>query len=130
MKPNFFNFFKKSTLLTLVVFILGAVVFYFFAPGLYHPFFPVLLLFFYLLSLSLQYLLYKIARMNVLNFSSRFMLITMLKMIILLTLALAYILTNKEQAVVFVIVFFLLYAIYTIMEVQDIMHVTSNSTKQ
>ena len=59
-----------------------------------------------------------------LKFSARFMAITMAKMILLLVLALIYILLNKENAVAFIIVFFMLYTIYTVIEVTDIMKFT------
>ncbi len=120
MNTDFFSFYKKSTIVTLVLFIFGLIIFRFFATDFYHPFFPLLLLFFYTLSLTIQHFLYKILKMNMLKFSARFMAITILKMILLLALALVYILLNKAGAVAFIIVFFFLYVIYTIIEVYDI----------
>ncbi|HBL74893.1 MAG: hypothetical protein A2W90_07020 [Bacteroidetes bacterium GWF2_42_66] len=121
MNNSFFSFYKKSTLVTLVLFILGWIVFRFLLKDFYHPFFPFLLLFFYLLSLTIQYFLYKIIKMSMLNFSTRFMAFTMSKMLVLLVLALVYILLNKEDAIAFIVVFFLLYVIYTAVEIHDIM---------
>ncbi|MDX9883666.1 MAG: hypothetical protein RBS73_16515 [Prolixibacteraceae bacterium] len=63
--------------------------------------------------------------MNMLKFSSRFMAVTMSKMILLMALALVYILLNKEDAIAFIVVFFLLYVIYTAVEVHDIMKQTT-----
>lgn len=125
MSADFLSFLKRSTLVSIILFIIGLVVFKFFIPNFYQPMFPFLLLFFYLLSLILQYMLYKIAKMNMLRFSARFMAITMSKMFALIILALVYILLNKEGAVAFIVVFFLLYVTFTILEIQDIMKVNT-----
>jgi hypothetical protein len=53
------------------------------------------------------------------------MAVTMSKMILLMALALVYILLNKEDAIAFIVVFFLLYVIYTAVEVHDIMKQTT-----
>lgn len=125
MSADFLSFLKRSTLVSIILFIIGLVVFKFLIPNFYQPMFPFLLLFFYLLSLILQYLLHKIAKMNMLRFSVRFMAITMSKMFALIILALVYILLNKEGAVAFIVVFFLLYVTFTILEIQDIMKVNA-----
>lgn len=125
MNTVFFSFYKKSTLVTLILFILGLAIFSSVARKFYDPFFPFLLLFFYLLSIGIQYFLYRIVKMNMLKFSSRFMAVTMSKMILLMALALVYILLNKEDAIAFIVVFFLLYVIYTAVEVHDIMKQTT-----
>lgn len=125
MSTDFLGFVKKSTIASIVLFIIGLVVFKFIIPDLYQTMFPFLLLFFYLLSLILQYFLHKIAKMNMLRFSSRFMAITMSKLIVLIILALVYILLNKAGAVTFIVVFFLLYVIFTALETQDIMKVNA-----
>ena len=125
MNTDFFNFYKKSTLLSILLFVTGLVTFSFLIPEFYLPVFPFLLLFFYLLSLLLQFLLYKIAKMKISNFAARFMAITMMKMFLLLILALVYIFLNKEEAIAFIVVFFLLYVIFTILEVRDIMKFTA-----
>lgn len=125
MSADFLVFIKKSTLVSIVLCVIGLVVFNFFIPEYYQPKFPFLLLFFYLLSLIVQYFLYKIAKMNMLRFSARFMAITMSKMFVLIIMALVYILLNKEGAVAFIVVFFLLYVTFTILEIQDIMKVNA-----
>jgi hypothetical protein len=63
--------------------------------------------------------------MNISKFTARFLAITMLKMFLLLIFALVYILQNKEEAIAFIVVFFLLYVIFTALEVRDIMKITS-----
>jgi hypothetical protein len=125
MRTAFFNFYKKSTLISILLFVLGLVTFSFLIPAFYLPVFPFLLLFFYFLSLILQFWLYRIAKMNISKFTARFLAITMLKMFLLLIFALVYILQNKEEAIAFIVVFFLLYVIFTALEVRDIMKITS-----
>ncbi len=123
MKPAFLPFLKKSAALTIVLFVLGLIAFKTFAGQWYLPVFPYLLLAFFLMSLTIQKYLYKIVGMSMLKFSSRFMGITMLKLIGLLIAAVVYVLLNKQDAIAFIVVFFLVYVAFSAIEVYDILMV-------
>lgn len=62
--------------------------------------------------------------MSMLKFSARFMAVTMLKLIVLLIVALIYVLLNKEEAIAFIAVFFVLYVAFSAIEIHDIMQVS------
>lgn len=59
------------------------------------------------------------------RFSGYVSAIVMLKMFVLIILAFVYTYLNKDEAVGFIVVFFLLYVIFSILEVYDIMKVVS-----
>lgn len=124
MEFKLFRFVKKNILLTAIFAVLGWGIFSFLLNEFYFNIFPFLLLFYCLLSILIQYMLYKIAKMDIGKFSARFMAITMLKLFVLLILALVYILLNKENAIQFIVVFFIFYVGYTVLEIQDIMKIT------
>jgi len=125
MNSDFLKFLRKSTIVSFILFAAGVILFKFFIPDFYQAVFPFLLLLFYLLSLILQYSLYKIAAMNMRRFSGWFMFVTMMKLFVLIIFSFIYILANKGGAIAFIAVFFFLYIVFSVLEIHDILKVTA-----
>jgi len=125
MIPEFKSFLKKNLIATTMLAFIGSLVFGFVATKYYLNIFPFMLLFFCALSLLVQRSLYGTLKLSIGKFTARFMGITMLKLLVLLVVALIYILLNKQSAIQFIIVFLILYFVYTSVEVYDFMQTNS-----
>ena len=125
MIPEFKSFLKKNLIATTMLAFIGWLVFGFVATKYYLNIFPFMLLFFCALSLLVQRSLYGTLKLSIGKFTARFMGITMLKLLVLLVVALIYILLNKQSAIQFIIVFLILYFVYTSVEVYDFMQTNS-----
>lgn len=114
------SFISKLTVLTLVLALIGWLLFSLVFPEYYLPILPLLLLFFYLVSLGIHAFLYKQAKKNVGKFTRASMLVTLIKLVVYSTIAVVYIAFNRENAYPFVACLLLLYVIYTVLEVREI----------
>jgi hypothetical protein len=111
------RFIIQSTVLTIIVFIAGTIVY----STLLQPYFslilPFLVLFFYLVTNLVHAYLLKIAVKSGPRFTSQYMAVSFLKMFFYLTVAIVYVLLNRENAKVFLANFLVFYIIYTSFEV-------------
>ena len=114
------RFILQSTILTIIVFILGAVVYSTFLQQYYRLILPFTVLLFYLVTNLVHAYLLKIAVKSGSRFTSQYMAASFLKMFFYLTLAVGYALLNREYAKIFLGNFLFLYAIYTAFEVLQI----------
>lgn len=123
------SFILKSTVLTLLVFILGAALYSLFFQSVYFwilPFLP--FLFFTVTNLVHNYLL-KVAVKSPSRFTSRYMAASFLKMFFYLAVGIGYAFINKEHAKIFLVNFLLLYIIYTTFEVVELSRVMRHKVK-
>ena len=114
-------FFRKLSFFTLLISALAAIVFWLIPPEYMSPAFPFLILFFYLSSLGIYIVLAKSIRKRPAVFSNNFMLLTVLKLFILMAFLGLYIYYNRQDAIPFVIGFFILYISFTVFEVVAVM---------
>jgi hypothetical protein len=114
-------FFRKLTIFTLLIAFGSAILFYLIPPENISPAFPYMLAFFYLSSLGIYAVLAKSIRKRPAVFSTNFMFITVLKLFILMVFLGFYIYLNRDDAIPFVIGFFVLYIAYTVFETIEIM---------
>jgi len=113
------QFLIKSTLLTIVVFVLGAILYLTVLQPYYLTVLPWAVLFFYLgTNLVHQYLL-KMAVKSGTRFTSQYMAVSFLKMFFYLAVAIVYVILDRENVKPFFANFLLLYIIYTIFEVSE-----------
>ena len=113
-----------SLWLLLFTALLGAVAFglWFIMPaGYFSPVLPLLFPFFFAVTLIVFYFLAKSAEKKFSSFINRFMLATFFKLTVYMAVLLAYVFTHKEDAVNFIISFFILYVAYTAFEVVEMM---------
>jgi hypothetical protein len=118
--PKMKRFIIQSTILTIIVFIVGTVVYSTILQPYYRLVLPFTVLFFYLVTNLVHAYLLKIAVKSGSKFTSQYMAISFLKMFFYLILAIVYAFLNREFAKIFLVNFLLLYAIYTTFEVLQI----------
>lgn len=121
MKTPYFYFIKLLILLTsslaLVAFFLLK---YFFKTG-FNSFVPFVFLFYFVLTASVHFFLLKAGKKRIQRFIPAFMAATSIKLLISLAVLLIYVLTHREEAVKFIIFFFLLYLCYSTFEIISIL---------
>lgn len=117
------RFVTKLTIVTLVIAVIGWLVFHFF-PEFSLPIFPFMLLFFYLVTIAIYAYQLKAAKKRVGVLTRTTMVITTLKLFFFSAIAVVYIIINKENTVPFVICLMVLYIIYTFVGVNEITKIT------
>ena len=111
------RFIIQSTILTIIVFILGAVVYSTFLQQYYLSILPFAVLFFYIVTNLVHAYLLRIAVKSGSRFTSQYMAVSFLKMFFYLAVAIVYALINRDYAKIFLGNYLLLYAIFTTFEV-------------
>lgn len=84
------------------------------------PAFPFILIFFFLATWIILLILEKSFRSKLSRFANAYMLINFVKLILFSAVIAVYALTNKEDAVSFVITFFVYYIFFTLFEVVEL----------
>lgn len=113
------SFIAKSSLLTVIVLILGAILYSTLLKPFYLDILPVIVAFFYVVTNLVHAYLLKISVSSGSRFTSYYMAISFSKMFFYLAAAIAYAIIYREEAKIFLINFLLLYAVYTIFEVAE-----------
>jgi hypothetical protein len=111
------RFLIQSTVLTILVFIVGTVVYSSILQLYFGLVLPFLVLFFYLATNLVHAYLLKMAVKSGSRFTSHYMAVSFLKMFFYLTAAIVYALLNRAYAKVFLLNFLALYVVYTTFEV-------------
>ncbi|MGE5428598.1 MAG: hypothetical protein ACM3O8_11935 [Methylococcaceae bacterium] len=114
------SFFVKSTLLTVVVFTLGAILYAGLMPSFYIRVLPLIPLLFYGVTNLVHYYLLKVAARSNTRFTAQYMATGFIKMFFYMAAGIGYAFINKGQAKIFLINFLLLYVIYTTFEVVEL----------
>ena len=116
--------FVKSVVVTTVLLVIIGVIFYALAPGDYYtPAFPYLLGFFMLASVVVYHFLLRALEKRPGRFVNTFLLTTMAKLFIYLGAMITYALFNRDDAMAFIVTFFIMYIVYTIVEVSALLKV-------
>ena len=115
MKP----FLIKSTILTVIVFLLGLLFYSTVLKDFYLPVLPFAALFFYLTTNLVHAYLLKVAGSSGSRFTSQYMAVSFIKMFFYLAVAIVYVIFDREHAKPFMAGFLLLYMIYTVFEVSE-----------
>lgn len=117
MKP----FLIKSTLLTLLIFLIGAVLYATILKSYYFSLLPLVVLFFFVVTNLVHAYFLKIADKSNTRFTSKYMAVNYIKMFFYIVVAIIFVVINREFAKVFVANFLVLYIVYTIFEVNEIL---------
>jgi len=120
-KDAFYGFIKTTVVTTIIVVIISIIIFTNISPWLYPPVFPFLLAFFVGATLLVYHFMLKSLENRPARFVNIFLLTTMLKLLVYMIFMVIYALLNREYARPFIVSFFLLYIIYTIIEVVSIL---------
>lgn len=113
------QFILKSTILTIIVFTLGAIVYSTILKQFYLSILPFAVLFFLIVTNLVHAYLLQIADKSSQRFSGKYMAASFLKMFFYLAVAIVYVVFNKENAKLFIANFLLLYIVYTGFEVYE-----------
>lgn len=123
------SFFIKSSIVTIIVFILGAI----FYSTLFKPFYitilPAVVVLFYVITNLIHAYLLKISASSGSRFTSYYMAVSFIKMFFYLAVAIVYAIINKENAKIFLLNFLLLYVVYTTFEVIEFSKVVRQKNK-
>lgn len=116
--------FIRSLIVTTAIIVMFALIFYYLAPSDYYtPGFPYLIAFFLIASVVVYHFMLKAIEKRPARFVNSFMLATMLKLFAYMALMITYALINRDEAMAFIVTFFILYVIYTIVEVSSLLKV-------
>ena len=113
------KFILQSTVLTISVLVLGAILYSTILVPYYQPVLLFAVIFFYLATNLIHAFLLNIAVKSGSKFTSQYMAISFLKMFFYLAIAVVYALLNREYAKIFLANFLSLYVIYTTFEVMQ-----------
>jgi hypothetical protein len=123
------SFIIKSTFLTIIVFALGAILYFTALKPFYLNILPVALIFFYIVTNLVHAYLLKIASKSNSRFTSHYMAASFIKMFFYLAVAIIYAIINKDDAKIFLVNFLLLYVVYAIFEVVEFSKVVRQINK-
>ena len=123
------SFFTKSSLLTIIVFALGAIAYSTVFKQYFLMVLPAILVFFYIITNLVHAYLLKMAEKSGSRFTSQYMATNFIKMFFYLAVAIVYVVIFKENAKIFLINFLLLYAVYTTLEVVEFSKVVRQKDK-
>lgn len=123
------QFLIKSSFLTILVSLIGTILY----STILKPFFisilPFAVLFFYLITNLVHAYLLKIASKSSSRFTSKYMAVSFIKMFFYLTIAIVCVIFDRGNAKIFIANFLLLYAVYTSFEVSEFLKVVKENNK-
>jgi len=123
MDSTYLSFVKKLLFFTITISSITAVCFFLMPKNLITPTLPFLTSFFFAITLLSHYLQIKASQKTFARFTSNFMMITFLKLMILMAVLLLYVLTHRSDAIPFIIWYFVLYVCFTAYEVIDLQRI-------
>jgi hypothetical protein len=123
------RFIIQSTILTLIVFLLGGIVYSTVLKSFYLSILPFTVAFFYVVTNLVHGYLLRIADKSSVRFSSQYMAISFLKMFFYLAVAVLFVILDRVNAKIFVANFLLLYILYTSFEVYEFSKVVRQKSK-
>lgn len=123
------SFLVKSSFLTLLVFILGEILYSTLLKPFYLTILPVMVALFYIVTNLVHAYVLRISISSGSRFTSYYMAASFTKMFFYLAVAIVYAIINKEEAKIFLINFLLLYTVYTSFEVVEFSKVVRQKNK-
>ncbi len=120
----------KNAGFTLIIAVISMTLFKTVFSDYYLPVFWIILFGMALFTAILHIILVKLTSYNISKFSSRFILITGIKMILFLAIIVSYSFLNTNKAVPFLISFLILYILFTTFEVVLILPFFKNQSKK
>lgn len=131
MKNLYIIFLKKLLVFTIIVALVGFIFTILLPANYITPTLPFLYVFFFAATLVVHYILLKVSEKRTPGFINMFMLVTFGKLIFFLTIILVYALLNRDDAVPFIVAFFILYVVFTVFEVTlSLLHSKAKSTTE
>ncbi len=116
------KFIINTLTFSIIIAIISVAIFYFLIPQFYLPVFPFLIVFFVVVTIGIHTILTKAGKKTIRQFSTFYMGSVTVKLFIYLIFLVAYALTHKEQAVPFILTFFILYVLFTFFETYSLLN--------
>lgn len=115
--------FTRTLIFTTIIVILAGLLIYAMLPSSYYtPAFPYLVAFFFGATLVVFHFMIRALEKRPAKFVNIFLVTTMLKLLAYMTVMVTYALLNRAEARPFIVAFFVLYIIYTIVEVTTLLN--------
>ncbi len=114
------KFLVQSTILTIIVFATGVLLYSTILSQYYLKILPFVVLFFYAVTNLVHAYLLKIAGNSGSRFTSQYMAVSFVKMFFYLGVAIVFVILHREIAKTFIANFLVLYVLYTALEVYQI----------
>jgi hypothetical protein len=127
MKNNLNTFIKGLSLLTLLILGSGVILFLTVFKDYFLHILPVVLIFYYISTIFFHKLMLQISQNDISRFNYKFMMLSLIKMFIYIIFGVLYIVFDEKNAVVFLIVYLLLYVFYAFYEVRSVMNLINDS---
>ena len=129
MKELINRFIRNLSIFTVILACIGIAVSYF-APTIITKFWPLLLLLFAGITLTLVTLLFGASEKKFIRFSNTFMIASMLKILLLITLIAAYAFKFQTDAIRFSITLLVFYLLYLAFEIYWLMKLQRSDKKE
>lgn len=128
MKLKFKLFLKNLVIFTgILSALIFAICFFLLPENFITPALPYLIIFFFLITLVIHYILLLASEKRISKFVNYFMLTTFLKLVFYIIIMIVYALLNKSDAIPFFITYFILYAAFTTFELISFFNLTKKS---
>ncbi|MBP7506885.1 MAG: hypothetical protein KA807_03620 [Prolixibacteraceae bacterium] len=127
MENGFSRFIKGLTTYTLIILGIGLILFLTVLKSYFLPILPFVLLFYYVSTLVLHKFMLQISQKDISKFSFKFMMLSLIKMFIYIIFGVLYIIFDEENAVIFLVVYLILYVAYAVYEVRSVMSLINES---
>jgi len=124
------KFITNIVLISVVLALIGWLIFSQFIPQYYLPVFPFILLFFAVTSVTIHAYQLQLAKKDMAKFTRSNMIVTFLKLFLYSAVAIIYFAVDPQNAKVFVVNFVLLYIVYTVFEVLSLLKIPVNTGKK
>ena len=116
-----FKFNKNTSVLTIILLVLGYILFNFVKPEEYNTAYPYIFIFLLLQTIAVHYILTTKTKNSTLGFNNIFMISTFSKFFINIIVIAVYIYFNTETAIKFAAFYLILYFIFTSFEIYSIL---------
>lgn len=123
------EFLLKITGTTLILVIIGGILFHYFFDRYYLQVFPYLLLFFYLFTILTHAVQIAPARNSFSKFARMHMVITLLRLFVFSAIIILYLIFFTEKVASFVVVVAILYIVYTFLETKELTRKSTLNSK-
>ena len=124
------KFVVNIILISVVLLIIGWVIFSMVIPQYYLPVLPFILMFFVVSSVAIHAYQLQLSKKDTAKFTRSNMIITFLKLFLYSAVAIIYIAVDTQNAKIFVSCFILLYVIFSVFEVLSLMKIPVNNIKK
>ncbi len=124
MNSLYLTFVKKLFIFTIIISSITAILYFLLPINFITPALPFLLPFFFSITLLSHYMQLKASQKSFARFTSSFIMITFLKLMVLMAVLILYVLTHRSDAIPFIVSYFIFYVCFTAFEVMELQRIS------